>query len=220
MIVDTMTFDEVTKYLIKTTFKSDRINGLYKKLISTKGKKYQREMIKWGNNYNHSKYKIFPPTVLKEDLENELVLVPFCCKKKYLDCIYFTTIFYRGKKYVAFKLTDNRVMYFSWHTLKRYSERFLNEMEPVIDNEFIGDMLIYNSGAQPTTYTHNGRETKMFVSTDGGFLGDEYKTCAVANTFISKKEYFSNQEQLDKTAFEQLKTYTKEKYGYWLDRTA
>ena len=56
----------------------------------------------------------------------------------------------------------------------------------------------------------------MYVSTDGGFLCVEHQKCVVMNTFISQDEYFSNQEQLDKAGFEELKRSKQENYGYWL----
>lgn len=220
MIVDTMTFDEITEHLLKTIFSLERITEVYMKQIVPKEKKYQREIIKWRRNCNHSQYRIFKPIISKNDYEEELVYVPFCADKKHIDCILFTTIKYKRKKYVAFKLTNNQVIFYSWHSLMRYSERFLNELEPIIDTEFIADMLIYNTGYQRTTYTHKGRLSKMYVSTDGGFLCEEYVKCVVANTFISHNEYFSNQEQLDKVAFEQLKKHKKEIYGYWIDRAS
>lgn len=218
MIVDTMTFNEITKYLLKTSFSTSRILEVEKKYIISNWKKYRREIIKWRQNPNRSLYKIFKPIPSKGNCDEELVYVPFAVNTDYPDFILFVQFHYRGKKYVAYKLVDNKVMFFSWHSLERYSERFLGEMNPVIDNEFIGDMLIYNSGFRRTTYRYKLKKTKMYVSTDGGFLCDEHKKCIVVNTFISQKEYFSNQEELDKSAFEVLKQLKKQVYGFWIDR--
>lgn len=218
MIVDTMTFDEITKYLLKTSFSTSRILEVEKKYIIPNLKKYRREIIKWRQNPNRTLYKPFKPIVSNENCNEELVYVPFAVNTDYPDFILFVQFHYRGRKYVAYKLVEDSVMFFSWHSLERYSERFLGEMNPVIDNEFIGDMLIYNNGFSRTTYTYKGKKTKMYVSTDGGFLCDEHKQCIVVNTFISQKEYFPNQEELDKSAFEEIKQFKKKAYGFWIDR--
>lgn len=218
MIVDTMTFDEITEYLLKTSFSTNRLVEVEQKYIVPKANRYRREIIKWKQNPTRSEYKIFSPIVSKGNCDEELVYVPFSVNTDYPDFILFVQFYYRGKKYVAFKLVDNRVLFFSWHSIQRYSERFLGEMNPVIDNEFIGDMLIYNSGFCRTTYTYKGKLSTMYVSTDGGFLCVEHQKCVVMNTFISQNEYFSNQEQLDKSAFEKLKQGKKDNYGYWIDR--
>lgn len=146
------------------------------------------------------------------------MFIPYAINTEIPDFIIYITFFYRGKKYVAFKMVEERVMFFSWHSLHRYSERFLEVQDPIIDNEFIGDMLIYNRGFCRTTYTYKGILSKMYITTDGGFLCEEYDKCIVANTFIPSKEYFSNQEELDSSAFEELKRTKKETYGYWINR--
>lgn len=218
MIVNTMTFDEITDYLLKTSFSTNRLIEVNQRYIVPNAKKYRKEIIKWKQNPARSEYKIFKPIVSKGTCDEELVYVPFSVNTDYPDFILFVQFHYRGKKYVAFKLVDNRVLFFSWHSLHRYSERCLGEMNPVIDNEFIGDMLIYNSGYCRTTYTYKGELSTMYVSTDGGFLCVEHQNCVVMNTFISQNEYFSNQEELDRSAFEKLKEGKKETYGYWINR--
>lgn len=219
MIVNSMTFDEITEYLLKKSFSSKNIDEIYNRNVVPKINLYRRQCIKWNQKQVRSMYRKFNPIINNGIYDEEVVLVPFCTNKKYVDFIIFTQFHYRGSKYVAFKQANNSsVVYYSWHTLKRYSERFLKEDESYINIDFISDMLIRNTGSIKTTYKHKGETTIMYVSTDGGFLCDEYKKSVVVRTFISQEQYFSNQEQLDGTAFEKLKRYKKETYGYWLDR--
>lgn len=219
MIVDSMTFDEITEYLLKKCFSSKNIEEIYVRNVGSKMKLYRRECIKWNQKQFRPMYRKFNPIISKGIFDEEIVLVPFCTNKDYVDIIVFTQFHYRGSKYVAFKQTNNSsVVYYSWHTLKRYSERFLKEDEPYINIDFISHMLIRNTASIKTSYIHKGETTIMYVSTDGGFLCDEYKKSVVVRTFISQEQYFSNQEQLDVLAFEELKRYKKGTYGYWLDR--
>lgn len=213
-----MTFDEITEYLLRTSFSANRLAEVDNKNIYTHKNKYRRAIIKWRQNPSHSEYKIFKPIISKGNYDEELVFIPFSINTDYPASIAFVMFHYRRNKYVALKLANNTVLFYSWHCLKRYSERFLNEMSPMIDYEFIGKMLIYNSGYQRATYNHKGQKSIMYVSTEGSFLSVEYKKCIVANTFISRNEYFANQEQLDKAAFEELKRAMKENYGYWISR--
>ena len=218
MIVDSMTFEEITNHLLKTTFSSKNEYKMYHQHIYPLWVKSRRSIIKWSQNIARTDYKIFAPVVSKCEFNEELVCIPYCANPKYISTVSFTHFFYRNERYIAFKLNDDRIMYFTWHSLKRYAERCLEDLEPEIDNEFIGDMLIYNSGMKETNYVYKGRQTTMYVSTDGAFLGYGGSKYIMAKTFITKNEYFSNQEKLDTSAFEELRRYKKEKYGYWLMR--
>ena len=218
MIVDTMTFDEIADYLMKTSFSKANIRAIYQEHIIPNEKKYRRAIIKWKQNPNHTEYKIFTPIISNGTCNEEWVFIPVAVNTNVPYHIIFNTFFYQGHRYVALSRVDSVVVFFSWHSLRRYSERFLKEPNPTIDNEFIGEMLIYNSSFYRTTYTYKGKLSKMYVSTDGGFLCDEYQRCIVVNTFISANEYFSNQEQLDRDAFEVLKKAKKESYGIWIRR--
>ena len=214
-----MTFDEITEYLIKNCFSSKNIEEIYTRNIGSKMKLYRRECIKWNQKQVRPMYRKFKPIITKGIYDEDVVLVPFCTNKNYVDFIVFIQFNYKRTRYVAFMQANNSsVVYYSWHTLKRYSERFLKEDESNINIDFIGDMLIRNTGSIKTTYVYKGKRTIMYVSTDGGFLCEEYKKSVVVKTFISQEQYFSNQEHLDGVAFEKLKRIKKENYGYWLDR--
>lgn len=218
MIVDSMTFEEITSHLLKTTFSSKNVDKMYHQHIYPLWVKNRRSIIKWGQNIARTEYKIFAPVVSKCGFDEELVCIPYCSNPKNKSTVLFTQFFYRNERYVAYKLNNNRIMYFTWHSLKRYAERCLEDLEPNIDIEFIGDMLIYNSGLIGVDDVYKGRQTKMYVSPDGAFLGYGGPKYIMAKTFISKNEYFPNQEKLDASAFEELRRYKKEKYGYWLQR--
>ena len=218
MIIDTMTFEEITNHLLKTTFSFKNVNDMYRRHIYPMREKNRRSIIKWNQNLARTDYKIFEPVMSKCGFDEELVCIPYCSNPKYIDTVLFTQFFYRNERYIAYKLTNERIMYFTWHCLKRYAERCLEDLEPEIDNEFIGDMLIYNSGMKGANYIYKGRQTTMYVSTDGAFLGYGGPKYVMAKTFITKNEYFSNQEKLDTSAFEELQRYKKEMYGYWLRR--
>ena len=171
MIVDTISFDEITNYLLKTSFSTSRIIiEVEKKYIYPNRKKYRREIVKWKQNPAREQYKIFNPIVSKGNCHEELVYVPFGVNTDYPDFILFVQFHYRGRKYVAYKLVGNRVMYFSWHSLERYSERFLGDKNLVIDNEFIGDMLIYNSGISRTSYTYKGIPSIMYQQMEVSYV--------------------------------------------------
>ena len=219
MIVYSMMFDEITEYLLKKCFSSKNIEEIYARNVGSKMKLYRRECIKWHQKQVRPMYRKFKPIITKGIYDEEVVLVPFCINKDYVDFIVFTQFHYRGTRYVAFKQAHNSsVVYYTWHSLKRYSERFLKEDEANINIDFISHMLIRNTASIKTTYNHKGVTTIMYVSTDGGFLCDEYKKSVVVRTFLSQEQYFSNQDQLDGVAFEKLKRYKKETYGYWLER--
>ena len=114
-----MTFDEITEYLLKTSFSTNRLVEVEQKYIVPKANRYRREIIKWRQNPTRSEYKIFSPIVSKGNCDEELVYVPFSVNTDIPDYILFVQFYYRGKKYVAFKLVDNRVLFFSWHSIQR-----------------------------------------------------------------------------------------------------
>lgn len=220
MVVDTMSFEEITEYLNRNIFTAKRVNEILHKHIYPNARKYIKAMIKWKQNPNHTPYKIFNPITSKREYEEELVYVRYGVDYKYHDYILFTKFHYRGKQYVAYKLVNNRVVYYSWHALQRYAERFLHEVNPIINNEFIAKMLVYNTQQMCTNYTHNGQPTDMFVARDGSFLGYDHKNYTLIKTYISHDEYFDNQAALDKDAFEDIRKFIKETYGYWISRAA
>lgn len=218
MIVDTMSFEEITKYLIKTSFSESNLYRVLTKHIGHNEKKYRREIISWKKNPLHrSKIRIFKP-VISNYYDEELVWIPFGVKEWLGDYIVFLSFRYRGRKYVAMKLTNNNVIYYSWHTFERYSERYLHVLNPTIDYNFIANMLVYNSGYTPTHYSYKGRDSTMYVSTHGGFLCLEYSNYTLVKTFISCDDYFPNQAELDKPAFQALQRMKELVYGYSITR--
>lgn len=220
MIVDTMTFPEISDYLWKTSFSENSMKGV-EEIYRRKRKVYQRDLKNWERRPNHpEKYLIFKPVYYKGKNDEKLCIVFYSNKSGSIYLVCFLTFYYCGRKYVAFRPaeTGKRVVFYSWHTFQRYSERFLGEPEATIDDIFIGDMLIFNTQTFEVNYTHDGRKTIALISTDGAFLGDEYENCFVAKTFIGESEYFENQKELDREALEILRRYKEEVWGDTLDR--
>ena len=213
-----MTFEEITDYLNRTVFSPKKREEIYQKNVEGKFNKYHRNSVKWYQKQSHSLYLILDTIVSCEKYQEEMVMVIFCPNKKQIGHLVFTTFFYRNNKYVAFHLNDNKIWYFSWHSIKRYAERFLNDKDADIDYEFISEMLVYNGYFYKTNYEYQGKLTNMFVTLDGGFLCDEFNNYIIARTFISEKEYFENQKELDLAAFDNLRKCIKDDFGYWLMR--
>lgn len=100
-----------------------------------------------------------------------------------------------------------------------YAERYLGEPDAEIDDVFISEMLCYNICYEPTEYDYQRKHTNMFVTRDGAFLADIFNDVFVARTFISLKEYFSNQKELDSEAFKRVQKYKADKYGDSFERS-
>ena len=216
MIVDTMSFEEISKYLWKTSFSQETLEKMdSSKPYLRKKKLFLLEIRKWKYNNHPEKYRIFKPVYYKGKNDETLVTVYYSGDGVHLDFINFVTFYHRGKKYVAMKsVIPGSVMFYSLHCLRRYSERFLGDLNPEIDDIFIGDFLIYNASSMERRYTHDGKESILMVSTDGSFLCDKPgEGIYVARTFISEKEYFKEQKELDKETLRRLKRYWEEVWG-------
>lgn len=220
MVVDSMTYTEIVDYLFNKGF-SDKalIEECILPIERNNKKKYYRLINKWKSNYNRKGlYRIFKPILYGKGYSEQYWCVPFS-SGKHLDYVFFTTFNYRNKKYLAFRThTPLGAILFSWHSIKRYAERFLGDTDPIIDEVFIGDMLIYNTAYCMTEYTHNGKTSNMLVTTDGAFLCDIEGDVNIARTFISEKEYFENQSVLDAEMIETVIDYRKTRYGDPTDR--
>lgn len=220
MIVDTMTFEEIAKYLWHTVFSESVITHLTQ-LYYDKQNKYKIAIRNWKSKpvNQRDEILIFKPINYKV---SKLILCGtpyFSGSGKFIDFVYFTTFHYRGTKYVAMKLVGSGVMFYSWHSLKRYGERYLGVPDAEIDDAFISDVLIYNVCAEHREYDYHGKHTNMFVTRDGAFLGDILQDdIIVARTFISQSEYFSNQKELDSEALADVQKYKADKYGDSFER--
>lgn len=103
-----MTFDEITDYLLKTSFSANRVAEVHRKYIIPTANTYRRAIIKWKQNPARSEYKIFTPILSKGNCDEELVYVPFSVNTDYPDYILFVPFHYKRTKYVAFKMVDDR----------------------------------------------------------------------------------------------------------------
>lgn len=221
MIVDTMTFEEISKYLWKTSFSQETLNKIDSgKFYIRKKKMFLLDIKKWRlNQFSTEKYKIFNPVYYKGKNDETLVTVYYSGDGVHLDFINFVVFNYRGKKYVAMKsVNPGSVMFYTWHSLRRYSERFLGDPDALIDDIFIGDFLIFNASYMERRYIHEGTERILMVTTDGSFLCDKYGMSYVARTFISENEYFQNQKELDQETLQKLKKYWEEVWGETIER--
>lgn len=211
MIVDTMSYEEVASYLIKTCFSQNMLKQA-DDCIYKKWKKYVAEIKKWQQRGSTEKYRIFKLNKLKSE-DMTLYYVPYASTPKFIDSVRFSIIRYRRDKYVAF-LCKKTIIFFTWHSLQRYAERFLNDKDASIDETFIGDMLIYNTQYAHSKYEYKNRETSMMTTTDGSFLGFKCgENVYVAKTFISEQNYFCNQSEIDKEAIDYLKDYKMREYN-------
>lgn len=219
-IVDSMTYEEVSKYLWRYVFDSEHIEHIMD-IYYRHQNKYKKAMREWNRRPvdKRDEILIFPPIKYKV-LDLHLRAVPYYSGAgKYIDFIYFTTFHYRNRKFVAMKLNKSGVMFYSWHALHRYAERYLKEPDAEINDSLIGDILIYNVCSEPTRYNYHGKLTNMFVTRDGAFLGDLInEDLIVAYTFISESEYFPYQAELDKEAFLRVQKYKAENYGDIIER--
>lgn len=219
MIVETMTFDEVAKYLWRTSFSDENVSKPYRKMHENT-KKYNKAIALWNRTHKEEdKCKIFKQLRNKGKYDETLIFVPFCYNGIDLDFVCFVTFNYGNRKFAAMKcVAENQVMFYSWHSLRRYAERFLKDADAEIDDIFIGDMLVYNTQLITKSYIHDGKETLMLITTDGAFLCDKYGENYVARTFISQEEYFSNQEEIDAEAIQELKAHRKNVFNEGTDR--
>lgn len=222
MIVDTMSFEEISKYLWKTSFSPETLKKMdSSKPYLRKKKLYLLEIRRWRYNHDPSeKYRIFKPVYYKGKNDETLVTVYYSSDGVHLDFINFVTFYHRGKKYVAMKsVRPGSVMFYSLHSLRRYSERYLGDPEATIDDIFVGDFLIYNSSCMERRYTYDGKESILMITTDGSFLCDKYEEGVyVARTFISENEYFQEQKELDQETLQRLKRYWEEVWGETIER--
>ena len=213
MIVDTMTLKDVAEYLWKHPFSKTAIENISEQ-YKRKHSLYKQEIAKWLRKNNSEKIKVFKTLKYKGGNEETLYGTPYTDAKAYINFVFFTVIRYKNRKIVAFKqLYNNKVAFFSWHSIQRYCERFLGDADIEIDIETIGDMLAHNCTLQPIEYAHNDKRKIMMPSTDGSFLCEFVEGYIFAKTFISTAEYFENQAEIDKEAMEILRRHRKEKYN-------
>lgn len=223
MIVDAMTFPEISDYLKKTSFSTKSTKGI-ESIYHRKRTEYQREIKKWIKHHpKEEKYRIFRPTYYKGENDETQTIIFYSDRPR---CIYYVSfiVFWKdNRKYLAFKpspiLGKGRVIFFSYHALHRYAERFMEDPNTSLDDEYLGDLLIFNAQFIERRYTYEGKETAALISTDGAWLyypKDEENP--VIRTFISENEYFNEQAELDKEAIEELKKYKKKTWDNTIDR--
>lgn len=211
-----MTFNEISDYLYRTSFSDDTIK-IIERCICSKIKQYYKALKCWLRNPKKEKFKIFRPITYKGKNDETLIVVPHSDENRHIDFVAFVKFMYRNSKYVAFKRSDSkRCVYFSWHSLRRYAERFLKDKDAKIDDVFIGKFLTYNaSGYIPNV---GEKDNMMYVIRDGSFLGEMYGGDVIAKTFISEAEYFDNQRKIDAEAFKQIKIHYLFKWNVIIDR--
>lgn len=200
MIVDTMTFEEVAKYLNKTCF--NEFSEIRNERLYLKNEKlYNKAINKWNCK---DELLMFKPIISKGEYDLPLISVPYVSDMDYIVFCNFTILRYKGKRYVAHQRSKGNIWFYSWHSLERYSERFLEEKDAEIDIDFISEMLVYNFDTITGEYIYKGRKTIMMVVRDGAFLCEKYINGYIMKTFISQQEYFSNQDCMDKELFASL----------------
>ena len=220
MIVDTMTFPEISGYLWKTAFGEKTMKGI-EEIYRRRREDYQREIKKWERRpHPDEKYRIFKPTYYKGKNDEKVCIIFYSNQRGCIYFVCFLTFYHQGKKYLAFRPAGmgRRIVFFSLHALRRYSERFLGDPEAILDDVFLGDMLVFNNQTIEKEYTYDGKSTVALVSTDGSWLCEKHENCILAKTFIGEKEYFEGQREMDKDAIEMLRAYKQEVWGDTIDR--
>ena len=219
MIVDTMTFQEISEHLWKTSFSRDAMIGV-EDIYRKNREKYQKEIKKWERNPVKDQYRIFKPVHIKRHNEDPLTVVFYSNGRGYVYLVCFTTFWHQSQKYLAFRPSEEgrRIVYFTWHSLKRYATRFLGDPEATLDDVFLGDILIFNNQTVEREYTYDGKTTIALITTDGTWLCEKHENYIIAKTFIGEKEYFKEQRELDLESIEILKKYKQEVWGDTIDR--
>lgn len=221
IIVDTMSISEVHNFVRRNSFSDEIVSSAIRKIESMENKyiRFARKKRNWSSQHP---YCIFSPIEVTRNGEVRLIAVPYISNGmvgKCIDVVMFTTIFYRRNKYVVFDCPKGSDIFFSWHSLKRYAERFLENPNAPITNELIGSFLIYNHLCVHTEYTCKDEIKPILVTLHGIFLCDTTpSTCIIAKTFISKKEYFEKQASIDEVGYKVLREMVKERWGVDLER--
>lgn len=98
----------------------------------------------------------------------------------------FSIFRYRNKKYVAFYLTSIKsVVFYSWHSIKRYYERYYEESDVAIDIEDIARMLLYNAALVWVPGNADHYFNQLGISRDGIFLAFATDDYTLIRTYIT-----------------------------------
>ena len=211
-----MTFSEINDYLWRTAFSEESLKGI-ENIYSRNGPKYLKELRRWWKSKEKDKYRIFKPVYYKGKNDERCTIIFYSDKPDRVYCVCFLSFWYKGRKYLASRPTafntghdKGRIIFFSYHSFKRYSERFLGDPDSILDDEFLGDIFIYNTNYIEKEYTYQGKTSVALISPDGIWLMEYIDGCPVVKTFISEKEYLGSQKDIDKEAIEFLKFYRRE----------
>ena len=204
IIVSSMTLIEVGDFLKETVFSSDAISKLEER-VDKKNKDYEKAYKVWLYNHDENEFcKIFNPIRYKGKNSETLTMVPFWIKgDKEISFVLFSIFHYNGQKYVA-SCIDGGLEFYSNHCLERYAERCLDDKDAVIDEEFIGDMLIYNLISQVRIFEYKGRKSTYNIVQDGVFISVQLGHYRLMKTFLGTDNFFKNQKEFYNDELESL----------------
>ena len=74
----------------------------------------------------------------------------------------------------------------------------------VIDEEFIGDMLIYNLISQVRIFEYKGRKSTYNIVQDGVFISVQLGHYRLMKTFLGTDNFFKNQKEFYNDGLESL----------------
>lgn len=155
---------------------------------------------------------------------NRFVVVPYSInrsdfKKRGLAFISYSTVFYRGSNkllQIAHDVSNPHkyhITLFCHHCIKRYCERFLKRPMEINDNLYI-ELLKRNSVLFSTEVrTPKAGKALYAVSDDGIFIGEKVNSQGILiKTYISRAEYFENQEQFADSVLRRIIEYKQANY--------
>lgn len=202
MVVNSMNNSELIDEILKDWY--DNALSFYERRLSAMLSKYRRAVMKSDRN----KSIFFKEIEYNSPRHNRFVIVPYSInrsdfKKRGLSFLSYSTVFYKGRNILLQIAHDTNIQsryhitIFCQHCIKRYCERFLKSAVEINDDLYI-ELLKRNSVLSFTeVVTPKGEKALYAVSDDGTFIGERVNTDGVLiKTYISRDEYFENQERL------------------------
>lgn len=188
-IVDpTMSIDEVKEHLKATVFSSENI---IPSSVIIKGNflKYKKQYVFWLTEENDGEYfKIYSKLDYSGRHTLPLNVIPYWHRNgSKPNAIYFCTFHHRAFEYVA-HFIEGEVQLYSMHAVRRYIQRFLGVSPYMMPTyKMIGEMFLYNSVSQISTYHFNGCNYNYEIVRDGIFNCERTDDTMVRTTFLSRE---------------------------------
>ena len=188
MIVDTMSWEEVTSYYrkLKKTFEANP--KFLRTLKSFRPDRFRKA--EDGIIFNGLK---------KLELENnDTLYISLFLYSNTLESMFqfFCKFLYRRKEYIVYFLSDGDVVFFSFHSISRYLERyykFVDKSLPISVYD-IAKMLAWNGGL---SYKICDDNNILGSCRDGFFFGNNRNKCLIFNTFVTKEMLYPDQKVVD-----------------------